>query len=82
MASEDPQKSIAKKYKKNMKLSDFFSNLLGLNYLSYQLFEATLKNSVYPKLLLLFWSQDTQWSKNMRILGLKLVYVFELLEHR
>ena len=32
MASED---------KKNMKLSGFFSNLWGLNYQSYQLFEAT-----------------------------------------
>ena len=33
MASEVPQKNIAKKYK-NMKLSDFFSDLLGLNYKS------------------------------------------------
>ena len=42
MASEDPQKNIAKKYE-NMKLSGFFSNLRGLNYPSYQLFEATFK---------------------------------------
>ena len=36
MASGDPPKNIAKKYKKNMKLSGFFSNLRGLNYQSYQ----------------------------------------------
>ena len=41
MTSEDPQKNIAKKYKKNMKLSSFFSDLRGLNYQSYQLFKAT-----------------------------------------
>ena len=42
MASEDAEKNIAKKYK-NMKLSGFFSNLWGLNYQSYQLFEATFQ---------------------------------------
>ena len=42
MASEDPQQNIAKKYK-NMKLSGFFSDLWGLNYQSYQLFEATFQ---------------------------------------
>ena len=42
MASEDPLKKIAKKYE-NMKLSGFFSNLLGLNYPTYQLFEATFQ---------------------------------------
>ena len=41
MASEDPQK-IWLKSTKNMKLSAFFSDLRGLNYQSYQLFEATL----------------------------------------
>ena len=40
MASEDPQRSITKKYKKNMKLSGFFSDFRGLNYPYYQLFEA------------------------------------------
>ena len=40
MASEDPKKNIAKKYK-NMKFSGFFSDLQGLNYQSYQLVEAT-----------------------------------------
>ena len=40
MTLEDPQKNRAKKYEKH-KLSGFFSNLLGLNYPSYQLFEAT-----------------------------------------
>ena len=40
MASEDLQKNIAKKY---MKLSGFFSDLWGLNYQSYQLFEATFQ---------------------------------------
>ena len=40
MASEYPQKNIAKQYK-NMKLSGFFSNFWGLNYPSYQRFEAT-----------------------------------------
>ena len=49
MALEDPQKNIAKKYE-NMKLSDFFSNFWGLNYPSYQLFEATFQSSVFPKL--------------------------------
>ena len=43
MASEDPQKNIAKKYKKKMKLYAFFSDLWGLNYQSYQLFEATFQ---------------------------------------
>ena len=38
IALEDSQKNIAKKYKKNMKLSGFFSDLRGLNYESYQLF--------------------------------------------
>ena len=42
MASEDPQKNIAQKYK-NMKLSGFFSDLQSLNYPSYQLFEATFQ---------------------------------------
>ena len=42
MALEDPQKNIAKKYK-NMKLYGFFSDLWGLNYQSYQLFEATFQ---------------------------------------
>ena len=37
---EDPQKNVAKKYE-NMKLSGFFNDLRGLNYPSYQLFEAT-----------------------------------------
>ena len=49
MASEDPQKNIAKQYK-NMKLFGFFSDLWGLNYQSYQLFEATFQLSVFPKL--------------------------------
>ena len=40
MASEDPQKNIAEKYK-NMKLYGFFRDIPGLNYQSYQLFEAT-----------------------------------------
>ena len=39
MASEDPQKNIAKKYEKH-KLSGFFSDLRGINNPSYQLFEA------------------------------------------
>ena len=43
MALEDPPKIIAKKYKKNMKLSGFISYLGGPNYQSYQLFEATLQ---------------------------------------
>ena len=34
MASEDSQKSIAKKYE-NMKLSDFFSDFQGLDYPSF-----------------------------------------------
>ena len=38
MASEDPTKNKAKKYKKNMKLSHFFSDLRGLNFSSYQIF--------------------------------------------
>ena len=42
MASEDPQKNIAKSTK-NMKLSGFFKDLLGLNYQSYKLFEATFQ---------------------------------------
>ena len=42
MAFEDPQKILLKSTK-NMKLSGFFSDLLGLNYLSYQLFEATFQ---------------------------------------
>ena len=49
MASEDPKKKLLKSTK-NMKLSDFFSNLWGLNYQSYQLFEATFQKSVFPKL--------------------------------
>ena len=43
MASEDLQKSIAKKYKKYKKLSGFFSDLCSLKYQSYQLFEATFR---------------------------------------
>ena len=42
MASEDPQKNIAEKYK-NIKLSGFFSNLRGLKYQSYQFFEASFQ---------------------------------------
>ena len=42
MASEDPQKNVAKKYEK-MKLSGFFSNLQSLNHQSYQFFEATFQ---------------------------------------
>ena len=42
MASEDPQKILLKS-RKNMKLSDFLSIIRGLNYPSYQLFEATLQ---------------------------------------
>ena len=49
MASEDPQKILLKSTK-NMKLSSFFSDLWGLNFLSYQLFEATFQYSVFPKL--------------------------------
>ena len=40
IASEDPQKKLLKSTE-NMKLSGFFSDLLHLNYSSYQLFEAT-----------------------------------------
>ena len=42
MALEDPQK-ILLKITKNMKFSGFFSNFRGLNYPSYQLFEATFQ---------------------------------------
>ena len=42
MASEDPQK-ILLKIRKNIKLSGFFSDFRGLNYSSYQLFEATFR---------------------------------------
>ena len=42
MTSEDAKK-ILQKSTKNMKLSGFFSNLRGLNYPSYQLFEATFQ---------------------------------------
>ena len=42
MASEDPQQNVLKSTK-NMKLSDFFSDLRGPNYPSYQLFEATFQ---------------------------------------
>ena len=41
-----PRKTLQKillKTKKNMKLSGFFIDLQGLNYLSYQLFEATFQ---------------------------------------
>ena len=36
-------KKILLKSTKNMKLSGFFSDLRGLNYQSYQLFEATFQ---------------------------------------
>ena len=49
MASEDRQKILLKS-KKNMKLSGFFSDLQGLNYPSYHLFEAIFQWSVFPKL--------------------------------
>ena len=75
MTAEDPQK-YCKKIQKNMKLSGFFSNIQGLNYLSYQLFEAIFQQSVFSKLGLLFWSQDTPWFKNMRKLGVNFFYVF------
>ena len=39
MASEDPQKILLNSTKK-IKFSGFFSDLWGLNYPSYQLFEA------------------------------------------
>ena len=39
MASEDPKK-ISLKITNNIKLSGFFSKLRGLNYSSYQRFEA------------------------------------------
>ena len=42
VASENPQKFLLKGTK-NMKLSGFFSNFRGLNYPSYQLFEATFQ---------------------------------------
>ena len=42
IALEDPQNNISKKYQ-NMKLSGFFNDLRGLNYQSYQLFEATFQ---------------------------------------
>ena len=42
MASEDPQKNIAKSMK-DMKLSGFLNALQGLKYQSYQLFEATFQ---------------------------------------
>ena len=42
MALEDPQKILLKSTK-NMKLSGFFNDLRGLNYPSYQLFEATFQ---------------------------------------
>ena len=42
MALEDPQKILLKSTK-NMKLSDFFTDLGGLNYPYYQLFEATFQ---------------------------------------
>ena len=46
MASEDPQKNIAKKYKKH-EIVRIFSDLWGLNYQSYQLFEATFHNQFF-----------------------------------
>ena len=49
MASEYPKKILLKSTK-NMKLPGFFSNLQGLNYQSYQLFEASFRWSVFPKL--------------------------------
>ena len=42
IAFEDPQK-ILWKSTKNMKLSGLFSNFRGLNYPSYQIFEATFQ---------------------------------------
>ena len=42
MALEDPHKKLLKSTK-NMKLSDFFSDLQGFNYPSYQLLEATFQ---------------------------------------
>ena len=58
-----------------MKLSGFLSNFRGLNYSCYQLFAATFQKSVFPKLSILFLSQDTPWFKNMRKLGLNFFYV-------
>ena len=49
MASEDPQKILLKSMK-NIKSSGFFSDLQGLNYQAYQLFEASFQSSVFPKL--------------------------------
>ena len=46
MTSEDPQKILLTSTK-NMKLSDFFSDLRGLNYPSYQLFEATFHSQFF-----------------------------------
>jgi hypothetical protein len=46
MVSEDPLNNIAKKYK-NIKLSGFLSDLWGLNYPSYQLFEATFHSQFF-----------------------------------
>ena len=46
-----PRKNLKKqtlKSTKNIKLSSFFSELQGLNYPSYQLFEATFQYSVFP----------------------------------
>ena len=43
-------KKLLQKGPKNMKLSAFFSGFIGLNDSSYQFFEATFQQSVFPKL--------------------------------
>ena len=52
-----PRKTLKKiflKITKNMKLSGFFIDLRGLNYQSFQRFEATFQQSVFPNLQLGF----------------------------
>ena len=43
MALEYPKKKLLKSTKNNIKSSGFFRNLWGLNYQSYQLFDATFQ---------------------------------------
>ena len=73
-------KKIFLKSTKNMKLSTIFGNFRGLNDASYHIFEDTFQLSIFPKLNILFLSQDTGRPRNMTKLDLNILDAFFLLK--
>ena len=61
-----------------MKLSTIFGGFRGLNDSSYQIFEDTFQQLIFPKLNFLFLSQDTGRPRNMNKLELNISNAFFL----